>query len=170
MSYAVDLLALAQSPPSLNTEAELRRSVSTAYYAVFHLIVDSAISKLIPDENTPAQNFARRVPTHTALKATCASLVARGGQATPIDVPKQWKEAGCSGPVDPALSSFAENVIALHAGRERADYDLGVVFPPLDAEMLLVKATAVFAAVGDGLPEPQWTLFLTTILLNPRRS
>ena len=43
MSYADDLLVLAQSPPLLNTEAELRRSVSTAYYAVFHLIVDSAI-------------------------------------------------------------------------------------------------------------------------------
>jgi len=49
MSFADDLLEqsydLAHKEPANPKQASLRRAVSTAYYALFHLLIDEAVSK-----------------------------------------------------------------------------------------------------------------------------
>ncbi len=58
MSFADDLLTQAEhlaNWESEPTQAALRRAVSTAYYALFHLLIDEAVGKL---ERGPAAKYS----------------------------------------------------------------------------------------------------------------
>lgn len=168
MSYATDLLALAQTPPLTATDAERRRCISTAYYAVFHLIVETAVCRFNPTGDLCAGNLARRVLTHTNLKSVAGALVPQAGQkSTPL--PKAWKEAQYAGPVPDAMAQFASLVVDLHAWRETADYDLGSAVTSLDVQNQVDKANDAFIRLKNGLPEPECLLFLMSIMMPSRR-
>ena len=137
MTYAQELLdaaglLLACEQP---TEATRRRAVSTAYYAVFHLLVDAAVTQVAVGHASPTANLARRAPTHTHLKKLCGGLLPQENQKTPVRPPAEWRAAGFDAPVSAELGRMAADVVALHAARETADYDLGAPLGPLDAEL-----------------------------------
>jgi len=172
MDLANDLLDVADSLAKANpgNQATYRRSVSTAYYAVFHLLVDAAAQRLVNAPGTPADLLFRRLPTHTQLKALCEELVPKKDQNNPVLGPKNWRvQAGLKGGVAPQITTLAERVLSLHSKREMADYDIGTPVSALEAEHQVDRAREVFAAVASGLPEPQWTLLLVSLLPSPKR-
>ena len=170
MSYADDLLALASSLIATKNEAAFRRSMSTSYYAVFHLLVEAAIARLVPaTDGQFAQNLARRAPTHTQLKHQCKQLVPQPKQKAAVVAPKRWKDAGYADAIVPELQDLAALVVELHTYRELADYDLGAAATELGALTQHDRAEQAFKLVGTGVKEPQWTLFLVSLLLPQRR-
>lgn len=86
-------------------QAYLRRGVSTAYYAVFHLLIDEAVGKWAVERhrNKLARNFK-----HQEMKKTCER------------VPEKAK-SGAKLPAE--LITVARSFVKLQQNRETADYD-----------------------------------------------
>lgn len=115
MAIANDLLTLAEhltAPTATDPEqAWLRRSVSTAYYALFHLLISEAAQRWT---GSPASRFGlERAFKHDQMKEV-SRAVATGS----------WK--GWSTPrlrVPPELRDVAESFGKLQDARHQADYN-----------------------------------------------
>jgi hypothetical protein len=185
VTYAGDLLAVAKHlanevddtededgrpalPAALPEGAASRRSASTAYYAVFHRIVEVAIATLMPGADTFTQNLAQRAIPHTCLKSICTDL-SNERRTTP---PKEWRDARLpDGPyvVAVELRELAQLIVKVHKRREIADYVPTAPFGVVDGWNAVRWAERVFELIAAPIPEPQWTLFLASLLLRDRR-
>lgn len=125
LATAQRLLGTSGDPP---TETDLRRAISTAYYALFHalsrLVVDLAFSQLDPSE--PDWVKAYRGLVHKETKRRCNVINLRA-QTFPEPVPR-----------------IGADFCKLHEARERADY-----VP--DAEFTSESATMLVEAARDAL-------------------
>ena len=79
MSLSRDLLAqaklLATKEKSRPKQASLRRSVSAAYYALFHLLVEAAARRLVSGtDRQPLRNCLARAFDHGVMKSLSAPL------------------------------------------------------------------------------------------------
>src|SRR5580704_16915580 len=76
MPFPEDLLVLARElaadPPTNPTQARLRRAVSTAYYALFHLLIGRAVSKWPIERH---RNILARTLNHGQMKRTCEEVL-----------------------------------------------------------------------------------------------
>lgn len=172
MSYARELLTLANRQNLEDTEAERRRCVSTVYYAIFHRLIEVALEKFVPSGDVYIQNMFRRAPTHTNLKEMCHSLAefVDPSHRKPSRIPESWKSAGYPHTnVNDEVKELAISILELHKWREIADYDLKTPIPGIEAVNLREKATELFDMIDRGLPEPQWSLFLASFLMKERR-
>ncbi len=99
------------------SDASMARAVSTAYYALFHLLVDEATSTLFPTHSQALADATRRAFQHTAMKELCAQ-VAKGNwrQLTPA-VQQVFVD-----PVEPKLAIVARAFVDLQLARHQADY------------------------------------------------
>ena len=75
MSLASDLLVQARVLCLIDSkkpkQANLRRAVSTAYYALFHLLIDDALNVLSPTAPQGLAHVMRRAFNHADMKAAC---------------------------------------------------------------------------------------------------
>ena len=93
MSYAADLLkqatALATLDPNRPNQANVRRSISSAYYAAFHLLIDAAARQFVRGSHGVDREAVRRAIAHDDM-IRCVSPRSAGGRAThcqPISPP-----------------------------------------------------------------------------------
>jgi len=132
MPFADDLLEqaydLANKEPTNPKEASLRRAVSTAYDALFHLLIDEAVSKWAVERQ---RSILARVFEHDKMKRVCAEILA---------VVKS------GGPLSPELNTVALNFIRLQQHRHTADYDNSKNWSHSDVERVLSRATDAFIA------------------------
>jgi hypothetical protein len=98
---------LAQASPRRPRQAELRRAVSTAYYALFHAIAKNAADCLVGVERAHRPDRAwlqaYRALDHGSAKTAC--------------------EAARNMPFPPNIKSCADAFVELKQARESADYD-----------------------------------------------
>src|SRR5438270_7618655 len=115
MAYADELLKVAsrlahdasEADDPIAEQAHARRSVSTAYYAAFHLLVGKAVERLVPGGvDIVVANLMRRAPTHDNLSKLCATLLSKQPS-------KAWKEAGFVGDVAVEVLDLARLVHGL---------------------------------------------------------
>jgi hypothetical protein len=108
-------------------QASLRRAVSTAYYSVFHLLIDEAVSNwsIVHQQSILARTF-----DHGKMKSICEDHI------------KSFHISG-SPPSQLQLKEVARRFVRLQEERHIADYDNAVNWSRLDAiEVLdLVRAT-----------------------------
>jgi hypothetical protein len=132
MQFADDLLEqahdLANKEPINPKQASLRRAVSTAYYALFHLLIDEAVSKWAVERQ---RSILARTFEHGKMKAICE------------DVMKTVKSGGN---VPPELNIVARNFVQLQQDRQAADYDNSKSWSHSDTLKALGLATEAFAA------------------------
>ena len=121
MSLPADLLQqarfLAVKEPRRPLQANLRRAVSSAYYAVFHLLVDAATSRMLRGSE----------------RAGLRSCVARAfGHGTMRQVAQQFSANRVSSKLSPGLNGqplqkeviyIAATFVELQQARHEADYD-----------------------------------------------
>lgn len=108
-----DHLAGRNQGPGKPRTIYLRRSISTAYYAVFHMLTQhTAIRLLGPGWTTKHATVARWV-THTDLAALAEAANGRRNQAL----------VAALDPVDGRLADIAQNFLDLQDARHGADYD-----------------------------------------------
>jgi hypothetical protein len=76
MPFPEDLLQqaydLAYKEPTDPKQASLRRAVSTAYYALFHLLVDEAVSKWAVERQ---RSILARIFEHGRMKGICDEVL-----------------------------------------------------------------------------------------------
>lgn len=99
-------------------QADIRRAVSAAYYAVFHFVLTEVADEFVGVTKRSSTRYALvyRSVNHSALKKLCEKL--SKSTASP-DVLKHFPRSG----LGPNLPLFANAVIELQEKRHLADYD-----------------------------------------------
>jgi|ERR1700722_371512 uncharacterized protein (UPF0332 family) len=132
MSFPEDLLQqaydLADKEPGEPKQASLRRAVSTAYYSLFHLLIDEAVSKWAVERQ---RSLLARTFGHDRMKKVCDEAVkdVKSGARLPAE-----------------LNTVAHNFIQLQDHRHTADYDNSRQWARADVSIVLTLATDAFNA------------------------
>ena len=160
MALHNDLLTLARDLVDRNTpplravpiEAELRRAISTAYYALFHLLIHETANRTIA---IPAlRPKIQRSFDHGDMKKVCAAVL-----ALPQNVAGDRVYA--SGQVIPAgLAEIADDFCTLQEERHQADYDTLTAISLMQSETDVQRAENAFAAWAAVSGDPATEVFL----------
>lgn len=145
MSLPDDLLEqavhLADRDPRKPRQASLRRAVSSAYYALFHLLVEEASGLFTA---TPGVAYATgRALSHGEM-LTVSQRFAVG------QLPKSIAGAGgplfatSAGPAGDAVKRVAATFVLLQQKRHEADYDRAKSFTRSEVKQLLGRAQEAF--------------------------
>ncbi len=132
-----DLLDQADRLAMLDTkrprQANLRRAISSTYYALFHLLVDEACRVQIGAHHSqaPFRHVLGRAFAHGVMKDACKSF---GGGTLKKSV-SQGLPASFS--IPPEIRGLAEVFVDLQEKRHLADYDLTVRFNRSDILYLI---------------------------------
>jgi uncharacterized protein (UPF0332 family) len=167
VSLPADLLEqahhLARREPKRPKMASLRRAISTAYYALFHLLTEEASSFLISGSRPDREALrltARRALAHSDMKA-----VSNGVRDPQSKVSRVWL-SGLA--VMPDLRDVAQAFVELQEARHQADYDLGKSFTRQEAADLVDRCTEAFASWERCRKSPAAEAYLVAIALNSR--
>ena len=132
MAFPDDLLEQAYDLANKETtnpkQASLRRAVSTAYYALFHLLIDEAVSKWAVERQ---RSVLARTFEHAKMKAVCNERI-------------QTAQSGSI--VLPELLVVARNFIQLQQHRHIADYDNSKKWSRVEVIDVLTLASDAFLA------------------------
>jgi uncharacterized protein (UPF0332 family) len=137
MSLADDLLATAKSLAATTpaTEADYRRAISTAYYALFHRLVEDATASLLSDAEQ--RTAVGRRFTHTDMKKVCQLVTKSPIPAFAVPF------FGVRAPVE--LEELATAFVTLQEQRHAADYDAGQTFTSADARDAVLESENALA-------------------------
>jgi uncharacterized protein (UPF0332 family) len=126
----------AQKPKQVN----LRRAMSSAYYAVFHYLVHEACCVQIGTQHgqVPFRQVLGRAFTHSVMKQACTSF---GGGTLKDAVIKGLPRNPVGSYVIPvAIQAIAATFVELQEKRHLADYDLTERFRRSDVLALIEQA------------------------------
>lgn len=166
MAYPEELLAvarqLANSHADLPVQASLRRALSTAYYALFHLLISEAVSAC----TDPAlQQVLARTFDHGPMKQ--ASERKRRDQSNEF---QRRRAAGLDFSPDDRLCAVAEIFVEAQRVRHDADYNLLRMWSRDDVNGLLVKVAAAFDHWAAVRETPEARAYLASMLARDRRT
>lgn len=123
MSHSTDLLeqavALRDLDPRRPKQANLRRAISSAYYAVFHQLIEDAVALLLPARLAELRVQVGRKFVHSTMKK-----VAQAAAKLP----------------NKNLATVGSSFIALQDARHEADYDFSRSFTKWEATEYIEKA------------------------------
>ncbi|MCU0703004.1 MAG: hypothetical protein MUF18_03335 [Fimbriiglobus sp.] len=146
MSLATDLLdqadQLAKLGPKNPKQANLRRAVSAAYYALFHLLAEAAaqqFAQLCGRTNPEAISLITRSFAHIDMKKA-SERFEKSELPAALQLPKGQYVA----PAD--LVAVARAFGVLYAARMEADYNTGKRVTRAEAGELIQQARKAFAA------------------------
>ena len=143
-------------------EVDKRRSVSAAYYGLFHHLARAAADLLvsIKARNSPRYVLVYRATDHRRLRALCNEV--RRGAPSPASMP--YVPAGG---FDGDLRRVADIAVALQEARHFADYDPSWWISLDGAKNHLADARSAVDALGRA-DRGQRQMFLTLLLCAPR--
>jgi len=128
---------LATHEPRRPKQASLRRAVSTAYYALFHLLTLEATDRMITGHNRDSLRLAmRRAFDHVGMKEACKEIVK----------PNARRLSRCMANQSPSvtLKKVADTFVALQQARHEADYDLFRTFTRSEVLTLVGQVERAF--------------------------
>lgn len=133
------------------TQADLRRGISTAYYAVFHALAKCAADNLVGATKKSRPNKAW-VEVYRGLgHGTCKQACRKANQ---INFPDD-------------IHTFADEFVQLHAAREDADYD-PYVRPKLDTARLHIDVAEKCINLLNSAPKKDKIAFVAWVLITSR--
>ena len=118
---------LAQPGAAQPTQADLRRAISTAYYALFHCLAAAAADLLTGSDRSPEWHQVYRALEHGKAKRACRQQ--RALRAFPMEIRR-----------------FAEMFVDLQEARHEADY-------ALEGEYSKPDVLAIINRAGDAINE-----------------
>ena len=159
MAFHHDLLkhaskALIPGPEGL-TQADLRRAVSTAYYAVFHLLIAETTVNWSRDSSRDALS---RMFDHRVMAKSSDRL---------LD-PKAFPFTAEDPVVVDTLRQVAAAFVDLQRQRHIADYDNATNWAPAEAKREVETAGKAFAALESIRDEKIAQEYLVSLLIKPR--
>ena len=159
MAYHDELLQqakeLVHKDPNKPTQADLRRAVSSAYYAVFHLLIFEACLNWSNDITRPglARMLDHGVMKKVSKKTTDASKMPYAGE-DPVIVDK--------------LRSFAGLFVQLQEQRHEADYNIKDGWTLTQALNEMLAANRAFVIWHEIRTEKISQDYLVSLLIRPR--
>jgi len=159
MAFAEDLLKqaflLLNKEPKTPTQASLRRSVSTAYYALFHLLVHEATIRLVAIEALRPR--VARSFDHNVMKKVCQDNVRL--------VPNIVGELILDGQaISAGIQNIATEFVALLQARHQADYDTATIITQAQAQTDVTRAEIAFLEWEAVHSDQAADAFLTELL------
>ena len=143
------LLAKKESKRPL--QASLRRAVSAAYYAVFHVIVDAVVRCLTKPSDNKLRHQLQRAYNHGTMKVVCQNLNLLNAIATL--------------PLEPQIVDIASAFVDLQQARHEADYDYSITFIRTDVLQKIARADTALANWKAVHNVPNARVFLAALLL-----
>ncbi len=165
MTLADDLLSqasrLANLEPRRPKQASLRRAVSTAYYALFHLLTDDAARRLVHGADREFHRvLVSRAFSHARMAE--ASRAIQGGT-----LPRSLATSGVR--ISAEVAIVADAFVLLQQERHEADYNTGTSFTRHRAEAAVRLAQAAFVAWRTARAGADADLYLLAMLLPANR-
>lgn len=163
MSLPTDLLdqakRLARNEPRRPKQASLRRSVSAAYYALFHLLVEDATRRLVggTGDREALRGCLGRAFSHENMKKVAAQFAS--GNVSPKLLPALNGQ-----PLEDGLSRLAAAFIDLQQARHEADYNRRRRFGRVEVLHLLDMADRAFADWREVRQSVQADVFVVGLL------
>jgi hypothetical protein len=158
---------LANKEPRKPRQASLRRAVSAAYYALFHLIIEDSANVLAPRAPAGLRRLVQRAFQHGQIKSACKDFVSADAALKKIP-PRQTGlldalESLIAFPLDPSLLFILSAFIELQEARHKADYDLTEQWDRLDVLTKIGLARRAFLAWGAVRKSPNVATFMTCV-------
>lgn len=128
--------------------ANIRRSISTSYYALFHFIADEAARTLVGTHNDlrSRRRTVARTFSHTGIKTALDKIRGQTVDQSVADLLRP--RGGATGPF-PA-PRFARDLATafsdVQSKRHAADYDLNTIMTEADARLLISRVRGVIVA------------------------
>lgn len=144
---SISLLAqaelLANKEPRRPQEASIRRSISTAYYALFHYLIEESTRLLLGagPKDEEFRHLLARAAVHGTMKKACEELIKKK-HATPFDTVFN----GLSVAGTPELKTVAKIFISLQQKRHVADYNVSATLNKATALLCVSEAKDAFRA------------------------
>ena len=137
-----DLLEVARQLARGSTEASMRRSVSTAYYALFHLLVEAAVERMFPGaDREPVRDWLGRAFAHGNMNEVARQLQ----KASVESISHRFRPAVAGPAIAPELKRVAAAFSDLQFLRHEADYNRSPGFGRDDARQAIRDAEKAFA-------------------------
>lgn len=145
-------------------QAELRRAVSTAYYALFHRLISEA-----------GRSLAGASPEWEVLRVAVYGRAFQHGDMRKVAVQfkegnprKVYRRAMGDAPPGPELRSIAATFTRLQTERHKADYDIEARFTRSDVIKLVDEVEDAFATLAIVRGRLETDVFLAALLLGDR--
>lgn len=159
MAYHHDLLQqafdLLHKSPANPNQADLRRSVSAAYYSLFHLLISETITHWNLESS---RNALGRMFEHSAMKRASAR----------ISDSKQFPFSGENPAVVVNLKKVADSFSQLQDRRKIADYDNATAWTHTEALRDVTTAAKAFATWQSIKHEKIAQDYLVSLLIKTR--
>ena len=162
MSRPSDLLDTARSLVAGRggspTDADLRRCISTAYYAVFHAVLTAGADRFFGGGNRTQVGYGLLYRTfdHGRIKKTCEQIA-----RITLGQSEQKRFGRIAFHAD--LRNFAQTFSRLHASRERADYDPRADPTIAEAQATIQEAERAIASLASA-PEDERSDILAAMI------
>jgi hypothetical protein len=143
-------------------QVDLRRAISTAYYAVFHQILTAAADEFVGKSSRNNSRYALvyRSIDHKAVRRTCEEAYKlKPGQKFAKFLPPDGFSQD--------IRNFASDFMRLQELRHDADYDPSQFVSSVDAMFSVFLASSAIQAFNSAKPDSR-KLFLTLVLFPPR--
>ena len=114
---------LAERDPARPRQANLRRAVSAAYYALFHFLIDAACREFLG--GVAADVGLREVMTRAFGDR---GMKDASNQFQSGNLPKGWANIFAGNPIPSNLRIIARTFVEAQEKRHEADYDLSIRF------------------------------------------
>ncbi len=168
MHFHQDLLVLARQMVDRNAaqpiEAELRRAISTAYYALFHLLTHEGTARIVAAAHLRSR--VARTFEHKFMNAVCKEFAAM--QPNPAG-----QHVHPSGVLIPSgVITIASEFVTLQDSRLSADYDTAITWDHFEAEAIVASAELAFGEWQAVQADPGSDFFLVELWCRgiPKRS
>ena len=145
-------------------QASLRRAVSAAYYALFHLLVADGARLISPTNPSGLKNLIGRAFNHGQMREVCSAFVEGNAKPGGKRIPPATK-ALLTLPLDPRLVQVLEAFVDLQEARHEADYDLTKVWNRLDTVNHVQTARQAFHNWAGVRKTPNAAVFAAALLL-----
>jgi hypothetical protein len=163
MSLGEELLVqarfLASLDPHSPIQANLRRAVSSAYYAVFHLFSAEVAALVISSGPSGLRKRTQRALTHNTMYKAAESFSQPG--VRPRNLPA---DIDLSGPVSLELTLIAKGFKQLQDERHAADYDVSRSFDRIEVLALVKTAEDIFADWDNEKKSGNAPVFLASLM------
>ena len=166
MSLASDLLTQAKFLASLDRgrpkQASLRRSISTAYYSLFHLLLQESSFMLAPGSLAIMQPLVTRSINHSDIKKVARWFAGPWG-----NLPDELK-ARCTNPIPADLALFADTFSEMQHQRHEADYNIIKRFRRSESQKLISDTEAAMLAWSRIRRSEEAKQFLLCLIITDR--
>ena len=162
MALHDDLLAQAKSLLDFDShrpkQASLRRAVSAAYYALFHLLVNEATSMMFSEEKL--RLLVGRAFSHTEMKVASRPFA---NMTLPKEIKQIWP-----GTIPKELQSIAETFGELQEQRHKADYKVDHRLKRNQVREIVARVEKAFRDWESIKGTPIARIYLASLLLGKK--